>query len=223
MLESLFNKGAGLKGCNFIKERLQRRCFPVNVAQFLRIAFSWNISAGCFCKSLIIFTEVWVRTLSNIYDGAFCRNSENLSTIFTKNPIPDVWRVPKHASASKRFLKLIYNIYCYLILKVKILRKANFSEYQEMTAPTFLFIKVNYAFTHQNFNPSLLINKTIVKKRKETVSFRFLIRKYRPEKTYNYGQKVVDKFTKLSKIGFSMGCFAADFLWLASENFKNWL
>ena len=99
----------------------------------------------------------------------------------------------------------------------------NFSEYQEMAAPTFLFIKVNYAFTHQNFNPSLLINKTIVKKRKETVSFRFLIRKYRPEKTYNYRQKVVDKFTKLSKIGFSMGCFAADVLWLASENFKNWL
>ena len=84
--------------------------FPVNVAQFLRKAFSWNISAGCFCKSLIIFTEVWVRTLSNIYDGAFCRNSENLFTIFTKNPISEVWRVPKHVSASKRFLKLIYNI-----------------------------------------------------------------------------------------------------------------
>ena len=115
------------------------------------------------------------------------------------------------------------NIYCYLVLKLKFLHKTNFSEYQEMTAPTFLFIKVNYSFTHQNFNPSLLINKTIVKKRKETVSFRFLIRKYRPEKTYNYRQKVVDKFTKLSKIGFSMGCFAADFLWLASENFKNWL
>ena len=84
--------------------------FPVNVVQFLRKAFSWNISAGCFCKSLIIFTEVWVRTLSNIYDGAFCRNSENLLTIFTKNPISEVWRVPKHVSASKRFLKLIYNI-----------------------------------------------------------------------------------------------------------------
>ena len=109
VLEPHFNKDAGLKGCNFIKERLQHRGFPVNVAQFLRKAFSWNISAGCFYKSLIIFTEVWVRTLSNIYDGAFCRNSENMSTVFTKNPISDVWRVPKHVSASKRFLKLIYN------------------------------------------------------------------------------------------------------------------
>ena len=79
------------------------------------------------------------------------------------------------------------NIYCYLILKLKFLRKTNFSEYQEMAAPTFLFIKVNYAFTHQSFNPSLLINKTIVKKRKEIVSFRFLTRNYRTEKTYNYG------------------------------------
>ena len=41
---------------------------------------------------------------------SFCRNIENMSTVFTKNPISDVWRVPKHVSASKRFLKLIYNI-----------------------------------------------------------------------------------------------------------------
>ena len=92
-----------------------------------------------------------------------------------------------------------------------------------MTAPTFLFIKVNYAFANQNFKPSLLINETIVKKRKETVSFRFLTRNYKAEKTYNSGQKVVDKFTILSKIGFSMECFAGDFIWLKSESFKNWL
>ena len=29
---------------------------------------------------------------------------------------------------------------------------------------------------------------------------------------YNRGQKIGDKFTKLSKIGFSMECFTADFL-----------
>ena len=97
VLEPHFNKDAGLKGCNFIKERLQHRGFPVNVALFLRKAFSWNISSGCFYKSLIIFTEVWVRTLSNIYYGAFCRNSENLSTIFTKNRISD---------ASKKIFKV---------------------------------------------------------------------------------------------------------------------
>ena len=39
MLESLFNKVANLKACSFIKKRLQHRCFPVNIAKFLRIAF----------------------------------------------------------------------------------------------------------------------------------------------------------------------------------------
>ena len=35
MLEYLFNKVAGLKAYNFIKKRLQRKCFPVNIAKFL--------------------------------------------------------------------------------------------------------------------------------------------------------------------------------------------
>ena len=36
VLESLFNKVAHLKACNFIKERLHHRCFPVNVANFFK-------------------------------------------------------------------------------------------------------------------------------------------------------------------------------------------
>ena len=35
MLESFFNKVAGLNACNFIKKRLRRMCFPVNIAKFL--------------------------------------------------------------------------------------------------------------------------------------------------------------------------------------------
>ena len=38
-MESLLNKVAGLKVCIFIKKRLKDRCFPVNIAKFLRIAF----------------------------------------------------------------------------------------------------------------------------------------------------------------------------------------
>ena len=34
MLESLFNKVAGLQACNFIKKRLQNRCFPVKFVNF---------------------------------------------------------------------------------------------------------------------------------------------------------------------------------------------
>ena len=36
MLESLFNKVTGLEPCNFIKKRLQHKCFPVNFCEFLR-------------------------------------------------------------------------------------------------------------------------------------------------------------------------------------------
>ena len=39
MLESLLNKVAHMKACSFIKKRLQRRCFHVNIAKFLITAF----------------------------------------------------------------------------------------------------------------------------------------------------------------------------------------
>ena len=37
LLESLFNKVAGLQGCNFIAWRLQQRCLPVEFTELLRI------------------------------------------------------------------------------------------------------------------------------------------------------------------------------------------
>ena len=43
MLESLFNKVAGLRACNFIKKRLQHRCFPVKFANLLRTLILKNI------------------------------------------------------------------------------------------------------------------------------------------------------------------------------------
>ena len=33
-----------LKACNFIKKRLQHKCFPVNIANFLKTAFLNRIS-----------------------------------------------------------------------------------------------------------------------------------------------------------------------------------
>ena len=44
VLESLFNKAAGLQVCNFIKNRLQHRYFLVIIAKFLRISVK-----SCFC------------------------------------------------------------------------------------------------------------------------------------------------------------------------------
>ena len=47
---SLFlNKVAGLQACNFIQKRLQHKCFPVNITNFLEHPF-WKTSANnCFC------------------------------------------------------------------------------------------------------------------------------------------------------------------------------
>ena len=37
---SLFNNNvAGQKTCNYVKKRLQRSCFPVNIAKFLKTPF----------------------------------------------------------------------------------------------------------------------------------------------------------------------------------------
>ena len=59
MLESLSNKVTGLKAGNFIKKRLQRRCLPVNIAKFVRTAFFYNTSRGCFCQFDEVTLQYW--------------------------------------------------------------------------------------------------------------------------------------------------------------------
>ena len=49
VLESLFNKVASLEAYKFIKKRPQNRCFPVNVADFLRKFYLNSTTYGCFC------------------------------------------------------------------------------------------------------------------------------------------------------------------------------
>ena len=63
VLESLLRKVVGLTECNFIKKRLQHRCFAVNIANwiFQRIPISKNVCKlieYLFCKrSYKIFCE----------------------------------------------------------------------------------------------------------------------------------------------------------------------
>ena len=53
VLESLFNKVVGREACNFIKKRLQHRCFPMNIAKFLRTPILKNIY-----KRLLLFVLI---------------------------------------------------------------------------------------------------------------------------------------------------------------------
>ena len=43
MLETLFYKDACVQVWNFIEKRLQHRCFPLNIAKFLRTAYLIDI------------------------------------------------------------------------------------------------------------------------------------------------------------------------------------
>ena len=49
MWKSLFNKLVALQANNFMKKRLQHRCFPVSIARSLRIPILKNI-----CKWLLL-------------------------------------------------------------------------------------------------------------------------------------------------------------------------
>ena len=63
-MESFFKKVAGRKTDYFNKNRLQQKCFPVNNAEFLRAAFLWNTSGGCFCiKDIIIMKNNFLREI----------------------------------------------------------------------------------------------------------------------------------------------------------------
>ena len=71
VLESLFNKYAGLEACNFIKKILHRRCFSVKFAKFLRIPFTehirWLLLEISHELSLYGIWEQWMVSFSGTY------------------------------------------------------------------------------------------------------------------------------------------------------------
>ena len=73
MLESLFNKAAELKTCNFIKKRLQHRCFSLKFAKFLRTLFLQNTSSGHFWNQ----THASAAVLLHIRTGNFDWNESH--------------------------------------------------------------------------------------------------------------------------------------------------
>ena len=49
MVQSLFNKDAGVKAWNCIKKRLQHSCFTVNIPKLIRVSILKNI-----CEQLLL-------------------------------------------------------------------------------------------------------------------------------------------------------------------------
>ena len=80
MPESLFNKVEGLRPATLLKKRLWRRCFPVNVAKFLRTPFVsehlwWLLLQEAAkredCKSISFFVCVIIVNCAIIYEMFF--------------------------------------------------------------------------------------------------------------------------------------------------------
>ena len=63
VLESLFNKAAGLKACSLIKKRLQHKCFPLKFAKFLKIPILKNICDNCFCTAHLVTVIVTYKSV----------------------------------------------------------------------------------------------------------------------------------------------------------------
>ena len=69
MLEAVFNKVAGFQSFNFIREKFKHRCFPMNIAKFLRTPIWKTSTNGCFCRLQKIlrchgksnWSEVWIK------------------------------------------------------------------------------------------------------------------------------------------------------------------
>ena len=72
----------GLKACNFIKKRLQRRCFPVNIARFLRTPFLKNI-----CERLLLLCRFHKR----IFQGKIYVNFEKTQFLWSNSSFLTTW------------------------------------------------------------------------------------------------------------------------------------
>ena len=73
MLESYFNKIANLKVSNFIKKRLWHRCFPVNIAKFLRKPILKNICEWLLLQFLIKMYLLYAKSMGVRVGGSESR------------------------------------------------------------------------------------------------------------------------------------------------------
>ena len=58
VLESSFNRLARFKTSNFLKKRLQHRCFPVNIAKFLRTVILMKICEQLLLQFLLLTVNI---------------------------------------------------------------------------------------------------------------------------------------------------------------------
>ena len=93
MLEFLFNKVAGQKTCNSIKNRIQRRCLPVNIAKFWRTPILKKFCEGLLL-SLDLFSSLCIVSLCVLLSTKLFCYIEDYLLKFIEDYIEDYWSLP---------------------------------------------------------------------------------------------------------------------------------
>ena len=81
MLEFLFNKIAGLQTCNFIKNRLQYRCFTVKFAKFFKSTYFEEHPRTTASKHRDSFLEVFCRSCCSALINTVMKYSSSAAVV----------------------------------------------------------------------------------------------------------------------------------------------
>ena len=77
MSESLLDKVVGIQACNFIKKRLQHRCFSVNIVKFLRTSKNHLQKTASVNSRIAIFQESLALSFKrNVLTSGICNLGE---------------------------------------------------------------------------------------------------------------------------------------------------
>ena len=104
-----------VKACNFIKRRPQHRCFPVNIAKFLRLPILKNIYKRpffyCFDGSLLHGPKV---SRSRLYDGVRLQGPSPSSSFLFLSRHLSSWTESRPAFKNARRISLMSQLRFYI-------------------------------------------------------------------------------------------------------------
>ena len=115
VLESLIYKVASMNACNFIKGRLKHRCFPLNIAKFLRTAF---------------FTERhrWLLARMDNFERFICDRPSTLKWLRYYKFYLETYSEPRFYIKTEHFLKVVDYFHKKLSIFVKYIFNNNNSK-----------------------------------------------------------------------------------------------
>ena len=87
-MQSLFNKVAGLHACNFIKKKLQHRCFPVTVCS-CHVTYAFQSESTLY--SCLNVKELLVRSRREIWSLSDCNWTRSQNHLVRNRTLSHGW------------------------------------------------------------------------------------------------------------------------------------